>query len=81
MTVNHDALPATAATIEPPSAPQPSMSDGTKYKMEPIVVAQDAKGTTDKRPIFVGAGLVVLAAIFWFNRRQREKFGKDDADG
>lgn len=74
------ALPTTATTIEAPTVAQPSMSDGTKYQMPPIKVEQD-QPSTDRRPIYVGAGLVVLAAIFWFNRRQRDKFGKDDANG
>jgi hypothetical protein len=74
-----------APTVHPPAPPAATMSDGSRVPMPPIVVPAD-KPTSDRRPVYVGAGLVVLAAIFWWNRRQREKYqpeqparrGRDD---
>jgi hypothetical protein len=70
-----------AATAAAPPAPaaQPSrihreparLDDGTKLHME---VAPSKRGT-DMRPVYVGAGVLVLALIFWWNRRRR---GKDE---
>jgi hypothetical protein len=31
----------------------------------------------DRRPIYVGLGLIVLAALFWWNRKNREKIERD----
>jgi hypothetical protein len=63
-----------------PSSNQPTMSDGSRVPMPPIQVPQDAPASsTDRRPIYVGAGLVVLAVIFWWNRRMRDKFEKEPA--
>jgi hypothetical protein len=33
---------------------------------------------TDRRPVYVGAGLVALALVFWWNRRQRDRFDRED---
>ena len=77
------ALPAsTAVVLEAPAAhapapPAATMSDGSRVPMPPIVVPAD-KPTSDRRPVYVGAGLVVLAAIFWWNRRQRERTGPSE---
>jgi hypothetical protein len=62
-----------------PIAAQPEMSepDATpRVRIPPIVIRQD-KPALDQRPLYVGAGLVVLAAVFWWNRRQRERFDRD----
>jgi hypothetical protein len=70
-----------AAAAAPPPAPavQPSrmqseparLDDGTKLHLE----VGPAKRATDMRPVYVGAGVLVLALIFWWNRRRR---GKDE---
>jgi hypothetical protein len=62
-----------------PVAAQPEMSEPDvtpRVRIPPIVIPQD-KPAVDRRPIYVGAGLVVLAAVFWWNRRQRERFDRD----
>ncbi len=75
------AVPATTAPVlvaPPPARPASTMSDGSRMPMPPIQVAQDAPASsTDRRPIYVGAGLVVLALIFWWNRRMRDKFERE----
>jgi len=53
-----------------PAAPQlttPGPS-GTHVAMPPISVHQ--KAPADLRPVYVGAGLIVIAAVFWWNRRR-----------
>ena len=73
---------STAVKLEAPPATkqlQPTMTDGSKFTMPPITVPQE-EPAKDRRPMYVGAGLVVLAAAFWWNRRARAKFGKDADD-
>ena len=78
------ALPASTAVVLESPAPAPgrpmtlapTMSDGSRVPMPPIVVPAD-KATSDRRPIYMGAGLVLLAAIFWWNRRQRDRFERE----
>jgi hypothetical protein len=50
-------------------------------KTPPMVVPHpdDASPRTDARPIVVGASLIALAAVFYWNRRRRERFEKDQA--
>lgn len=52
--------PAPQLTTPGPSA--------THVTMPPVHVRQDAQ--TDYRPVYVGAGLIVIAAIFWWNRKR-----------
>jgi hypothetical protein len=76
------ALPTsdTPTPSEPSQTPTPSngshMDDGSHVALPPIVVADQAQ--SDRRPIYIGAGLIVLAAVFWWNRKRREKFARED---
>ena len=70
---------------ERPVAPGPSMSDVPHTPVGPIAVqGAPPKRTVDRRPVYVGAGLVVLAGLFWWNRRRRERLeaesSKKDSD-
>lgn len=68
--------PVTAPTIRAPGSTMsaPTMSDGSRTPMPPMVIpSPDPKRTVDRRPVYVGAGLVVLAGLFWWNRRRREQ--------
>lgn len=75
------ALALAAAGTEPPPGPDrpsamssPTMSDGSRTPMPPITLPPaEPKRTVDRRPVYVGAGLVVLAGLFWWNRRRRER--------
>jgi hypothetical protein len=58
----------------------PSMSDGSRTPMPPIVVAP-GDSSTDKRPIFVGAAVLTLGAGLWWNRRRRLQIEREDAEG
>jgi hypothetical protein len=48
------------------------MGDASHVPLPPISVPQEAR-TTDRRPVYVGFGIVVLAAIFWWNRHRRAR--------
>lgn len=63
----------------PSAGPSPTMSDGSRAPMPPIVVPTE-KAATDRRPVYVGLGIVILAAAFWWNQRRRARFDKEDAD-
>ncbi len=76
---------ATTTPITEPEPPrdlpqQPSITDGQNVHLSPMTIAQ-TKPDADRRPIYVGAGIVVLAMVFWWNRRQRERFDREDAGG
>jgi hypothetical protein len=74
-------LALVAPGTEPPPGPArpstmsaPTMSDGSRTPMPPITLPPaEPKRTVDRRPVYVGAGLVVLAGLFWWNRRRRER--------
>lgn len=69
-------LSIVAAAEPPPASPQPTLDDGSKISLPPIRV--DARAPEpDRRPVYLGAGLVVIAAIFWWNRKRREKFEQE----
>lgn len=64
--------PARPTTMTTMSAP--TMSAGGRTPMPPITLPPaEPKRTVDRRPVYVGAGLVVLAGLFWWNRRRRER--------
>ncbi len=55
------------------------MSDGSHISLPPMAIPQDSSG--DRRPVYVGAGIAILAAAFYWNRRNRERFEPEpDAD-
>jgi hypothetical protein len=54
------------------SSSAPTMSDGSRTPMPPITLPHEPERTVDRRPVYVGAGIVVLAGLFWWNRRRRE---------
>jgi len=53
------------------------LTDGQQIHLQPITISQ-AKPEADRRPVYLGAGIVVLAGIFWWNRKRREKFERED---
>jgi hypothetical protein len=74
------ALPPTGTRPTPPEPPasvgsgvEPArMTDGTRAPLPPMPVAQEQRAA-DRRPVYVGLGLVIFAAVFWWNRRRRSR--------
>lgn len=65
-----------------PSSTGPTMQDASKLPpLAPIQVAPPParRSESDRRPMILGLGLVVLAVIFYLNRRRRERFEREDA--
>lgn len=57
---------------------QPRLGDGGRTPIAPMTIAP-AKREADRRPLYLGFGVVFLAAIFWWNRRRRDRFDREDA--
>jgi len=75
------AAPGTAVTSPAPAQPnaQMTMTDGAHPPLPPMTVPTE-KPAADRRPVYVGLGIVLLAAAFWWNQRRRAKFEKDSDD-
>lgn len=79
------AQPVTAEPDAPAAAAPstgPSMQDASKLPpLAPIQVTPPPapQRESDRRPVILGLGLVVLAVIFYLNRRRRERFEREDA--
>jgi hypothetical protein len=77
------APPGTALTSPPPPSPsqmsQSTMTDSSHTPLPPMTVPTE-KPATDRRPVYVGLGIVLLAAAFWWNQRRRARFEKDSDD-
>ncbi len=54
-----------------PVGPAPQLTEGSHTPLPPITVPHDAPPPPDRRPFVVGAGLLALAAVFWWNTRRR----------
>ncbi len=78
---------AATAPAAPPPSPPPSdngqvsrVHDDQSHTPLPPVVVHQEEPVTDRRPVYLGAGIVVLAALFWWNRRRRTELERIDAD-
>jgi hypothetical protein len=58
--------------------PSQSLTDGNKLPFTPMTIP-DSPGARDSRPVMIGGGIVVLAMIFWWNRKRRDQFDRSDA--
>jgi hypothetical protein len=63
---------APIGTQAPPREKPATMSDGSRTPMPPMTLPTENR-TTDRRPVYVGAGLVVLAAAFWWKQRRKKE--------
>ena len=73
------ALAPTGSRPAPPagSVREPArMDDGTRAPLPPMTIPQEGR-TVDRRPVYVGIGLVVLAVVFWWNRHRRARREED----
>src|SRR5439155_860583 len=68
------AQPAPTMMSAPPGGPA---SGDQRVRLPPMTIAPEARGN-DRRTAYVGAGVVVLAAMFWWNRRGRDRFERED---
>ena len=49
----------------------PTLSEGPRTPLPPMVVRPDTQPDVDRRPVFIGAGIVLLAIVFWWNMKRR----------
>jgi hypothetical protein len=77
------AMQLEAPAVAQPEEPMPQHDSmqplGEGVHIQPIVIPQ-APPKKDLRAVYMGAGLVLIGAAFWWNRRQREKFDRSDID-
>jgi hypothetical protein len=66
----------TATDNAPGMSTVPTNAPSGRPTIPPIAVPQDDP-PWDKRPLIVGAGLVVLAGVFWWNRKRRRRFAAE----
>jgi hypothetical protein len=53
------------------------LDDGPPIVLPPTAIPLDPPAA-DRRPVFVGAGMLALAVMFWWNRRRRDRFEQED---
>jgi len=77
------ALSSAPEISAPPPAPEGTpreparFDDGSKFVMPPTTIPL-ARPDADRRPMLLGAGILVLALMFWWNRRRRDRFERED---
>lgn len=55
----------------------PTLSEGRHIPLPPVVIPV-TPARPDRRPVWVGAGIVVIAAILWWNRKRRAELEKPE---
>jgi hypothetical protein len=68
---------AEPASMSPPPRELSTMADRERVTLPPMTVPLDPPAR-DLRPFYVGLGLIVMATAFWWNRRQRDRFERED---
>jgi hypothetical protein len=58
----------------------PTLSEGSRTPLPPMVIRPDTQPDVDRRPVFMGAGIVLLAIVFWWNMKRRAKLDDDDEE-
>jgi len=53
------------------------LDDGSKFTLPPMTIPLD-RPAADRRPLYVGAGVILLALGLWWNRRQRDRFEEEE---
>ncbi len=76
-TATSEPTAAGAPTARSRMTEQPRLGDGGRTSMPPMTISP-AKRELDRRPLYLGAGIVVLATLFWWNRRRRDRFDHED---
>lgn len=65
-----------------PTSPDPTheparLDDGSKFTLPPMTIPVN-RPAADRRPFYVGAGVILLALGLWWNRRQRDRFEEEE---
>ena len=68
--------PAPAPAPASPGSGPSLVDSGERPSLAPMEIPQ-AQREPDRRPIYVGLGLIVLAAIMYWNRKNRQKLERD----
>jgi hypothetical protein len=71
--------PSGTPAPEDPHPTGPTISDGSHLPIAPITIHPDTQPDVDRRPVFIGAGIVLLAGVFWWNMKRRAR-EEDDED-
>jgi hypothetical protein len=69
------APPAQAASAGVPDREPARLGDGSGLSLPPMKV--EARSTTDRRPFYIVGGLLILGAIFLWNRARAARIGAD----
>jgi hypothetical protein len=71
--------PQMRAAPSPADREAPRLDDGSRMPLPPITIPQEPRGD-DRRMFYLGAGVLLLAVLFWWNRKQRDRFDREDRD-
>ena len=71
--------PSGTPAPDDPHPTGPTISDGAHLPIAPITIHPDTQPDVDRRPVFIGAGIVLLAGVFWWNMKRRAR-EEDDED-
>jgi hypothetical protein len=69
--INLDAKPSGTSTSTSTST---TMTEPTGHTPLPPMAVPQEKPAMDLRPVVIGAGIVLLAGVFWWNRRRRARY-------
>jgi hypothetical protein len=58
----------------------PTISDGTHLPIAPMTIHPETQPDVDRRPMFIGAGIVLLAGVLWWNMKRRAREEDEDED-
>lgn len=72
------------AGTTPPERDEPTHSGPVlsvpRTPLPPMVIRPDTQPDVDRRPVFIGAGIVLLAIVFWWNMKRRAQLEEDEDD-
>jgi len=77
--VGSDAEPAAAPVTGGPPAPAAPTLRAHEGELPTTLVVSSPKKKTDRRPLYVLAGLVVIALAYWWNRREKARLAASES--
>jgi hypothetical protein len=60
-----------------PGSTPPRLDSAPDIVFPPTVIPQPPR-EPDRRAVYIGAGLIALALMFWWNRRRRDRFDREE---